>query len=57
MDVLRELVEDELRAVPYAYLAKKCQVDVDEAKRMTSGHAFLGTVEGIFLAVSLTKDT
>jgi len=33
MDVLRELVEDELRAVPYAYLAKKCQVDVDEAKR------------------------
>lgn len=24
---------------------------------MTNRHAFLGTVEGIFLAVSLTKDT
>jgi len=39
MDVMRELVEDELRAVPYAYLAKRCKVDVDEAKSLLREYA------------------
>ena len=46
MDVVRELVEDELRAVPYAYLAKRCKVDVDEAKRCAEAEDGCGGMAG-----------